>query len=55
MFTLRWLPENPSDQLRETYTELDLCDPCARDVLAFAQTRPDAPVSGSCETPGEQR
>lgn len=42
IFTLRWLPANPSDQLRETYTELDLCDPCARVVLRFAQTAPVA-------------
>lgn len=37
MFTRRWLPEHAGDQLRETFTELTLCDPCARDVLLFAQ------------------
>lgn len=37
MFRRRWLPEDPHDQLAETYTELDLCDSCARAVFAFAQ------------------
>jgi hypothetical protein len=37
MFTLRWLPADPRDQLRETYTELHLCDDCATAVFLFAQ------------------
>jgi hypothetical protein len=37
MFTLRWLPADPHDQLRETYTELHLCDDCATAVFLFAQ------------------
>lgn len=37
MFKLRWLPEDPGDQLRETYTTLDLCDDCASAVFLFAQ------------------
>ncbi len=37
IFTLRWLPENPADQLREDYTTLALCDRCAGDVFLFAQ------------------
>jgi hypothetical protein len=37
MFRRTWLPEDPMDQVRETYTELDLCDDCARAVFAFAQ------------------
>lgn len=37
MFKRRWLPENPQDQLQETYTTLDLCDRCAGDVFLFAQ------------------
>lgn len=40
MFKRQWLPENPQDQVRETYTTLDLCDPCAGDVLLFAQGKP---------------
>lgn len=36
MFRRRWLPENPHDQVRETWTELVLCDDCARAVFAFA-------------------
>lgn len=39
MFKRRWLPENPQDQLSETYTTLSLCDPCAGDVFTFAQGR----------------
>lgn len=54
MFRRRWLPENPHDQLRETYTELDLCDPCARAVFAFAQARPvaDTPTESPASTEG---
>jgi hypothetical protein len=33
----RWLPENPADRARESYTPLDLCDWCAGDVFLFAQ------------------
>lgn len=39
MFKLRWLPEDPRDQVSETYTTLDLCDTCAGAVFAFAQGR----------------
>ena len=40
MFTRRWLPENPADQLRETFTTLDLCDECSAAVFMFAQNLP---------------
>jgi hypothetical protein len=36
MWRLRWMPENPADQMRLTYTEFDLCPPCVRAVLAYA-------------------
>lgn len=31
--------ENPGDQIRMTYTEFTLCNPCAGDVLAYANTK----------------
>lgn len=37
MFRREWLPENPHDQLRETFTTLELCDDCTRLVFLFAQ------------------
>lgn len=40
IFKRRWLPEYAGDQLRETYTTLDLCDDCAAAVFAFAQNLP---------------
>lgn len=40
MLKLRWLPKNPHDQVRETYTTLSLCDDCAAAVFAFAQNQP---------------
>lgn len=36
----QWLPEDPSDQVRATYTALDLCRGCAADVLLYAQGKP---------------
>lgn len=40
VFRLRWLPENPHDQVSQTYTTLDLCDECAAAVFMFAQNLP---------------
>lgn len=31
--------ENPWDQVRVTYTDLDLCSDCAADVFLYAQGR----------------
>lgn len=36
-WTRRWLPEDPADQVALTYTDLALCDDCARAVFLFAQ------------------
>lgn len=49
IFTRRWLPEDPSDQVRETYTTLDLCDRCAGEVFLFAQGKKPARNGGSDE------
>lgn len=35
-----WLPANPRDRVRESYSTLDLCDWCAGDVFLFAQGLP---------------
>jgi hypothetical protein len=32
-----WMPENPADQIRTTYTDLTLCDDCCGAVFVFAQ------------------
>ncbi|MDT0302925.1 hypothetical protein [Streptomonospora wellingtoniae] len=37
MWRFRWMPEDPGDQARLSYTELDLCSPCAGAVFLFAQ------------------
>ncbi len=31
--------EDPSDQVRHTYTDLELCSSCAADVFLYAQGR----------------
>jgi hypothetical protein len=35
-----WLPANPMDRVRESYSTLNLCDWCAGDVFLFAQGLP---------------
>lgn len=37
MWRFQWLPENPGNQVRSTYTELELCSGCAAAVFLFAQ------------------
>ena len=32
-----WLPEDPADQVRTTYTDLALCDDCCAAVFLYAQ------------------
>jgi hypothetical protein len=35
-----WLPKYADERVRESFTELDLCDWCAGDVFLFAQGLP---------------
>ena len=37
MHRFRWMTEDPADQIRTSYTDLTLCDPCAVKVFDFAQ------------------
>lgn len=39
LWRARWMPENPRDRVRTTYTDLVLCDPCGVDVWDFAYTK----------------
>ena len=41
MWRLRWLPENPADRMRLTYSEVDLCSPCSVAVWMYAQGKED--------------
>lgn len=35
----RWMPKDPADLVRTTYTDFPLCDPCASAVMDFAHRR----------------